>query len=170
VTSDRNLPRATTMAPGPTNMDENGRHRFALIPIELVREHEEIVDDDVHKLVRLLARTGVVKEPLLVDADSKVVLNGHHRLSALRRLGARLVPAWLVAYDDPQIELDLWRPGPPIPKAEVIARAMAGRPFPPKTTRHRLRLSFPPRPTPLAELGVPVAKRAERRGETELTG
>lgn len=126
--------------------------RFELIAIGRLHAHEEVDPAAVRRLADEIRRSRVVREPLLVADRSYVILNGHHRFSALRAIGAERAPAWVVDYDDPAIELDRWRPGPPIAKSEVVARGLEGRPFPPKTTKHTVRLTLQPRSTTLAEL------------------
>jgi hypothetical protein len=134
--------------------------RFAILPLDQLREHEEIDVGDLEHLVVILRTAGVVQEPLLVAEHSYVILNGHHRYRALRAMGATGAPAWLIDYDDARVALGRWSPGPPITKAEVVDRARSGRLFPPKTTRHRLHFDLPARPTELAVLGVaPVPAR-----------
>jgi hypothetical protein len=143
----------------------SGLPRFELVPIERLRVHEEVDDREVRRLVEKIRRSRAVREPLLVADVSFVILNGHHRYTALREIGARLAPAWIVDYQDPAIELGRWTPGPPIPKSEVIARGEEGRPFPPKTTKHTVRFELVARPTPLARLGV-APPRAGRTAAT----
>lgn len=135
---------------------------FRLLPLEVLRVHEEVVDADVAELVDALQVEGVVREPLWIDRASMTILNGHHRYNALRRLGARFAPAWLVDYNDPEIELGRWGPGPPLTKAEVVQRAASGHPYPPKTTRHTIRHPLPHHGTPLEDLGVPTVGPARR--------
>jgi L-serine kinase (ADP) len=125
---------------------------FALVPLERLRCHERVQLDKVRELVAEMTRTSTQADPILVARDSWVILNGHHRAEALRRLGAKRVAAWLVDYDSDAVKVDRWRPGPPISKGEVVKRADEGRPFPPKTTRHRLAIELPLREVPLAEL------------------
>ena len=142
--------------------------RFEMVPIERLREHEEIDVSDLEQLVVILRKAGVVQEPLLVAQDTWVILNGHHRYRALRAMGAHRAPAWVVDYDDDRIALDRWSPGPAISKSEVVERARSGRLFPPKTTRHRLHFDLPSRPTGLADLGIaPVMVRhaGDREGD-----
>lgn len=126
--------------------------RFALLPIGELRVHEEVRTGNLAELAERIERDGRILEPILVAKDGYVILDGHHRYAALRKLGARRVPAWIVDYDRPDIVLDRWEPGPPIAKSEVVERARKGTPFPPKTTRHRVSLKLPSRPTPLREL------------------
>jgi len=130
---------------------------FELVDADRLKIHEEIDPVHVARLVEALRHDGVVVEPIWVAKDSHVVLNGHHRLAALRELGAVRVPAWVFDYDSEDVLLDRWNEGPPLGKPEVVARATSGRPFPPKTTKHTIRRTLPNRPTPLAELGVAVA-------------
>lgn len=131
-----------------------GAPRFELVPIDRLKGHEEVVATDLAHLIVSLRSSRIVREPILVAASSLVILNGHHRVAALRALGARTAPAWVVDYDDPKITLGRWDNGPTLTKPDVIARAESGRPFPPKTTRHRVLLDLPERPTSLTELGV----------------
>jgi len=134
-----------------------GAAEFALVPIRDLKSHEQIEESNIPELVELLRRTQVVSEPIWVARDSSVILNGHHRVEALRRIGAARVPAWIIDYESELVHLERWRPGPPIAKSEVVRRGREGRLFPPKTTRHRLLLDLPSRPTPLSDLLGPGA-------------
>ena len=135
------------------------RVRFALLRPERLRIHEEIVPDRVEALVQEIRGSGRVEQPILVARGSGVVLDGHHRFEALRRLGVRKVPAWVIEYDDPLVQLDRWDAGPPLSKRDVVERARAGQPFPPKTSRHRVMIELPARPIPLRELMTAAPRR-----------
>jgi len=138
-----------------------GRPEFALVRISELKWHEEIEEDNLLDLIHHLKRSKVLSDPIRVARGSWVILNGHHRVEALRRMGAERVAAWVFDYDSEFIHLERWRPGPPIAKSEVIRRAEEGRLFPPKTTRHRLTLDLPAHPTPLTEL-LPTAVAGRR--------
>ncbi len=125
---------------------------FALVPISELHAHEQIEEENVADLVEQIRRAGVFVDPIWVSRDTLVILNGHHRVEALRRMGATRVPAWLLDYETDLVSLEPWRPGLPITKAEVVRRAQDGQLFPPKTTRHKVRADLPSRPVPLAEL------------------
>jgi hypothetical protein len=139
-------------------------YKFELLRLTDLHAHEEIEEDKLLELVDHIQRGKVITEPIWVARGSWVILNGHHRVEALRRIGADRVPAWVFDYESDLIHLERWHPGPPITKSEVIQRAAEGRLFPPKTTRHRLVFDLPERSTPLSELlPRPVVGRAHSR-------
>jgi len=141
-----------------------GGAEFALLALSDLKGHEEIEESSLLELMAHIRRSRVLSDPIWVAREASVILNGHHRVEALKRLGAERVAAWVLDYDSELVHLERWRPGPPIAKSEVIRRAREGRLFPPKTTRHRLSLDLPARPTPLSELmPPPVARRAHSR-------
>jgi L-serine kinase (ADP) len=135
---------------------------FVLATLDALRAHEQVVPKKVRALEAELRRTGIFVDPIWVARGTDVILNGHHRVAALRILGAQRIPAWLLDYDSDLIRVDRWKPGPPISKAEVVRRAKEGKLFSPQTTRHRLAVELPRRPTPLAELLPPGPPRRSR--------
>jgi L-serine kinase (ADP) len=112
--------------------------RFALLPIEELRTHEEAEPDRVRRVVRQIRSTGVVKKAIVVDSKSMVVLDGVHRLTALRMLGCVRVPAWVVDYSDEDVVV-FSKGRPQITKDDVVRAATQGPKFPPKTTRHMVK-------------------------------
>lgn len=132
-----------------------GAHRVSLVPLAWLRPHEAYVEDRVQELERRFAHTRRVDYAVVADARTGTVIDGHHRLETLRRLGASLVPAVLVDYMDPGITVRTWRDGESAPtKAEVVARAADGRLYPPKSTRHDFVRVLDPVDVPLEDLGV----------------
>ena len=126
--------------------------RFELVPLRRLRGHEEHEADRVDELMAEIRRAGAFVEPIWVARDTWVILNGHHRVEALRRLGAKRIPAWVFDYESDIIRVERWRGGSPMPKSDVVRRSTQGRPFPPKSTRHRVTVDLPPKSVPLAEL------------------
>lgn len=129
--------------------------RFELVPIDRLLPHEEIQDQVLAEVRQALQETGTVLEPILVADGHYVVLNGHHRLAALRALGVKKVPAWVVAYSSEVVELEKWPDAQhdhPVSKEHVVERARRQHLYPPKTTKHRLRVQLPEKTTDLADL------------------
>lgn len=135
---------------------------FRLVPLADLLPHEEIRGTVVRKLAEHIRKLGVVDDPIWVAEGSWVILNGHHRVAALRSLGAERAPAWVLPYDSDLVRLERWEAGPPIDRAEVVRRATTSELFSPKTTRHILSVELPHRPTPLSELLGPAARAGRR--------
>jgi uncharacterized protein (DUF1015 family) len=83
---------------------------IALIEIHKLRDHEEIKQEYLKKLTAQIKKDNELKFPLIVDKYSNVVLDGHHRFFALKKLGCKRVPAYLVDYYNPNIKVDSWHP------------------------------------------------------------
>src|SRR5262249_988989 len=49
-----------------------------------------------------------LRHPIIADDSSGVILDGTHRLAALKALNCKLVPSALVKYDDPRITVERW--------------------------------------------------------------
>ena len=113
--------------------------RFALLPVAELKTHEAAEPDRVRRVMHQMKSTGMVKKAIVVDPRSMVVLDGAHRLSALRMLGAVRVPAWLIDYSDKDVIVLGKDRKSHFPKEAVIEAAVHGPKLPPKTTRHMVR-------------------------------
>lgn len=129
----------------------------ATVPLSWLKAHEQYVEARVVELLERFRRTGCVDYAVVVDRATGTVIDGHHRLEALRRLGAASVPVVLVDYDDPAITVRCWREDEAAPtKDEVVRRAAEGKLYPPKTTRHDFVRVLEPADVPLATLMAPA--------------
>ncbi|MGC9072248.1 MAG: ParB N-terminal domain-containing protein [Acidilobus sp.] len=64
-----------------------------------MKPHEMFLEDRVAELVTSIRVKGALLRPLVVEASSLILLDGAHRLKALRELGALSAPVALVRYD-----------------------------------------------------------------------
>ncbi len=111
---------------------------ITLLNINDLKPHERINEKHLEELIEEIRKDGVLKKPIVVDFKTKVILDGHHRVEALKRLGCNLIPAALVDYFNESIVLDTWKDlnGKKPSKKDVIRNALQGLLFPPKTTKH----------------------------------
>ena len=89
---------------------------LCLSPLDKLHLHEETIPDRVSELKRELLRDEMVKDPIVIDIESYVVLDGMHRVAALRELNCTSIPVCAVEYQNPSIRVCAWY------------RAMSGRP------------------------------------------
>jgi L-serine kinase (ADP) len=127
--------------------------RQAIVSLSWLKAHEEYVEQRVQELVHHFTTRGSIDYAIVADERTGTVVDGHHRLEALRRLGATMAPAYLIDYRHPGITVHTWRDNEKAPsKEEVVARAAAGNLFPPKSTRHDFVRVLHPVDIPLAKL------------------
>ncbi|MDI6883733.1 MAG: ParB N-terminal domain-containing protein [Hadesarchaea archaeon] len=80
----------------------------AIESIDRVRIHEEIVPELLEELVREIRANGMARDPVIVDSNTRVVLDGMHRVAALQELGCRYLPVCLVDYRSPKVRVGCW--------------------------------------------------------------
>ena len=94
----------------------HARINLKLRKISSLRPHEETVERLSEGLLKRLLRDGVQRDPVVVDEATGTILDGTHRVDALRKAGAKLALTYLVDYGDPRVRLYKWyrvisRPG-----------------------------------------------------------
>jgi hypothetical protein len=109
-----------------------------LIEVEELKEHEEIRPEYLEVLKNEILSDGILKMPIAVDKTTYIILDGHHRLHALKKIGCRRIPAILFDYQSPGIKVLPYREGETVTKEMVIRTALAGRKMPPKTSKHMI--------------------------------
>jgi hypothetical protein len=127
-----------------------------LVDINWLKAHEKIVSEErVRKLSNAIQGWKSYRLPLLVDARSGAILDGHHRYAVGRLMGLSRLPVILVDYlNDDTISVDVW---PEcgidcLSKEDVIEMSLSDEVFPPKTSRHDFVSSLQTINVPLTEL------------------
>lgn len=82
--------------------------RLSLVDIDALKPHEEIVESIVRSLANDILTQGEVRDPLMVDRDDYVILDGMHRYNSLKTLRCRFAPCCLLDYDNPKIKVGSW--------------------------------------------------------------
>ena len=125
-----------------------------LVEAVSLRGHEEVIPDNLETRTSKLLRKGFYKA-IIVDRESMVILDGHHKWTAAKSLGLARVPVIMVDYlVDEGVLVDVWPDcgKESITKAEVLEMGVSGDVFPPKTSRHTLPFKIPSIRIPLSEL------------------
>jgi len=108
------------------------------IDLDELKEHEEIRPDYLEELKNEILSDGILKMPIAVDKKTYIILDGHHRLHALKKIGCKRIPVILFDYQSPEIEVLPHREGETVTKEMVIRTALTGRRMPPKTSKHMI--------------------------------
>jgi hypothetical protein len=86
----------------------DGIMKVALEDVRDLKLHERVIYELVERLKDSILAEKVIKDPVVVDEKSLVVLDGMHRVAALRELGYSYIPCCLIDYRLPVIQLGAW--------------------------------------------------------------
>jgi len=82
-----------------------------LIDISRLRDHEKVDPFRFKELMEELIEDGFQRDPIIVDKESGVVLDGHHRRNILKTLGYSKIASYQVRYmEDDGIRVKTWYP------------------------------------------------------------
>lgn len=123
-----------------TKGQKSKKGEIAFFNIEELKEHEEVRPDYLEALKNEIQSDGILKMPICIDKSTCIILDGHHRLHALKRLGCKKIPCVLVDYRSSDIKVTAWREGEMITKEKIIDMAISGRRMPSKTSKHMIAL------------------------------
>jgi len=80
----------------------------ALEEMGKLRIHEEIIPDLLEGLMVEIKSDGALRHPVIVSSGDLVVLDGMHRVAALKELGCKFALACLVDYQNPSVKVEAW--------------------------------------------------------------
>lgn len=87
---------------------ENENFEITLVEIDRLVLHEEIVPEMLKTLISKIRKDQRQISPVIVDKETLVVLDGMHRVEALRKLGCRFVGVCLINYMSENIRIERW--------------------------------------------------------------
>jgi len=82
--------------------------KIGVCPLDALKPHELVIESLLISLIKRIIESKVVYDPLIVDENSLVVLDGMHRLEALKRMKVKFAPVCFVDYNDQSILLKRW--------------------------------------------------------------
>ena len=82
----------------PPGLPRRLQARLAILRIRDLQPHEGVEPTRLLRVAWSIASRGAVLRPIIVEEESLTVIDGPHRLEALRLLGARYAPVALAAY------------------------------------------------------------------------
>ncbi len=74
--------------------------------LDSLQPHEKTAFKIVNQLAQEIEKDGFQKDPIIVEKNSMVVLDGMHRLAALKKLSCKTALCYFVAYED--VRVDRW--------------------------------------------------------------
>lgn len=114
---------------------EYSSREIELVDVEKLKPIEDYDVNRISAVREAVVKGGFWTQPLVIERDSFLVLDGHHRLELAKNLGLKRLPVIRFDYS----EVDIWtlKEEIPIDKNKVIANAISGRIYPYKTVKHK---------------------------------
>ncbi|MBS3052736.1 MAG: ParB N-terminal domain-containing protein [Candidatus Aenigmarchaeota archaeon] len=119
-----------------TKINELESFNVELVSIHYLKPHEEIDNNRLTEIKESIIKEGL-KFPIVVDIESKIILDGHHRLAVFKELEIDKIPVYYVNYSDKKIIIDTWNEIR-VTKDDIIKMVNSGKLFPNKTTKHMI--------------------------------
>ncbi len=79
--------------------------KLAIVSSRDLLRYEEVNEKSVVRLSSQLLATGILNDPIICDPGLGLLINGHHRIEALRRLGIERLPAYTVSYLSDDVDI-----------------------------------------------------------------
>jgi len=111
------------------------KNQLKLIEINKLKQHEKIDKVNYKELLRKIQINGYV-EPIVVDKNTFIILDGHHRCAILKSMAFTTIPVHFIDYQSEVVKVSSWRKNENITKDKVVTMGMSKNLFPPKTSKH----------------------------------
>ena len=84
------------------------KQKITLVQSILLKQHEQICQKHLIELLNQIKTDGYISDPIIVDQNTMIILDGHHRFNAIKLLGLTAVPVYFVDYRSEKIQVAAW--------------------------------------------------------------
>lgn len=111
---------------------------FSIKELSELIPSEKISEESANNLYEEIFKSQVWKHPVLIDVNTNVILDGHHRFSVAKKLQLKYIPCILVDFNSSIISVTSWKTREKLCKSMILDRALSGDLFDYKTTKNVL--------------------------------
>ncbi|MEM2083981.1 MAG: ParB N-terminal domain-containing protein [Nitrososphaerota archaeon] len=90
------------------------------IELSKLKHHEEIDLKHLEKLKKRIIKDGYIKDPIIVDKNYNIIIDGHHRVEILKELSCLKAPVHYIDYLNEEIKIQTWYPAIKLSENEIL--------------------------------------------------
>jgi hypothetical protein len=111
-------------------------YRIEILPIHEIRASEHTDERAVQNLAQTVYAEGIWRTALPLEEQTRLVMDGNHRLKVAALMGFKRLPCVLLRYDDPRVTVRDWNSGKPLQWSDLFGMLQRHGVLPFKSTRH----------------------------------
>jgi len=93
---------------------------IVFIELSILKPHEEIDLKHLEKLKKRIIKDGYIKDPIIVDKNYNIIIDGHHRVEILKEISCLKAPVHYIDYLSNEVEIKTWYPAIKMPENEIL--------------------------------------------------
>ena len=110
--------------------------KIETIKLAELRPHEETEPVRLKELTDEIRSDKILKKPIVVDRETMIILDGHHRCNSFKQLGLNKIPVHFVDYKSRKIKVTGWKDGSRVTKEQVREAGTTGRKLSARSSKH----------------------------------
>jgi ParB-like chromosome segregation protein Spo0J len=136
-----------------------------LVELDKLKPHEGVDSVHLRELKKEIKGDGILKFAIAINKNRNIILDGHHRVAALKELGCTKIPAIFVDYSLSNIEVQSQKNGIQLTKDKIIRAGLSLKKLPPKTSKHMIKIGNSIKHISVIEkrVNIPLEKLKEKK-------
>ncbi len=110
--------------------------KIETIKLTELRPHEEIEPVHLEELREEIRSDKILKKPIVVDRETLIILDGHHRYNSFKQLGLSKIPVHFVDYRSDTVKVTGWKDGTMVTKEQVREAGITGKKLSARSSKH----------------------------------